>query len=193
MLRVELVAAWEALAVAVVAIADEPRPPIFLTWGDLGRRYDSLNDLGMDLQFVLEREYLAPGEPRPIFSDRDGRRFRILVVSLEVVLCVLVPNDFEPEQLELQPAHVDGAELLIESLHGVPHRALSRASGSALPIDGIPLGVISAESSLAELHLMSAWLEFDQAWVESVDPAPPISLVEWARRRLVRLLRGRKL
>jgi hypothetical protein len=97
-------------------LGDAPDPPISLSWGDLSKKkeslsrtYESLTDVGMDLDFIREGEWEA-WEPTPVFTDRVGRRFRILVMSQEVVLCVEVPADYEPAQLRLRRVWVSGEE-----------------------------------------------------------------------------------
>ncbi len=69
--------------------------------------------LGQNLQFVIEREFIEPGEPRPDFRDAKGRRYRILVISLEVVLCVEVPINFDPLQLVLSVFSMDGNMVVV--------------------------------------------------------------------------------
>ncbi len=190
--RTDFFPARKALAMGTLVVGKEPRLPIKLTWGDLRRSYDTMSDLGIDLEFVLEREYLEANEPRPYFSDRDGRRFRILVISLEVVFCVLVPQDYEPAELELHLARVDDAELVLETFRGVPHRALLTSSGRAVPVEALATKDIARmaprEAKEAELD----WLSFDEAWLASVDPAPPVALFEWTGRRFTSIFRRSK-
>jgi hypothetical protein len=81
----------------------------------LSRTYESLTDVGIDLEFEREGEW-AGLEPAPVFTDRVGRRFRILVMSQEVVLSVEVPADYEPAQLRLRRVWVSGEETIVESL-----------------------------------------------------------------------------
>ncbi|GGE94418.1 hypothetical protein [Mycetocola zhadangensis] len=184
-----------------VVLGDPPDPPINLSWGDpskknesLSRTYESLTDLGIDLEFEREGEW-AGFAPAPVFTDRVGRRFRILVMSLEVVLCVEVPADYEPAQLRLRRVWVSGEEIVIESLHSVDHRALSSESRTAIPIETIELAdetITASEDTDKEGSSVLSWPVFDEDWMNSVDPAPPFiitlgSLGTW----LSQILRNR--
>lgn len=165
-----------------------PEPPISLVWGDLSKKkeslsrtYDSLTDLGIDLQFLREGEWKA-WEPTPVFADRVGRRFRILVMSLEVVLCVEVPADYEPAQLRLRRVWVAGEEIIVESLHSVDHRALSSESRTAIPVETITQADgtgTAADDTDEEGPAALSWHVFDEEWMNSVDPAPPIYMEDW--------------
>ena len=177
-----------------VVLGSPPHPPIRLRWEDLDRSYDSLSDVGVDLQFVMEREFLDPQETRPLFTDSDGQRFRILVISLEVVLCVRVPDDFDPLQLTLRRVKSALGEMVVESLGSDDHRALLVETGEAVPIGAEFLVDDTAEvdpSSGGRTQLISSpsWLDFDDAWMRSVDPAPPVTLGTWLHNCLSALFR----
>ena len=148
----------------------------------------------MDLQFVMEREFLDPQETRPLFTDSDGQRFRILVISLEVVLCVRVPDDFDPLQLTLRRVKSALGEMAVESFRSEDHRALLVETGEAVPIGAEFLVDDTAEvdpSSGGRTQLISSpsWLDFDDAWMRSVDPAPPVTLGTWLHNCLSALFR----
>jgi hypothetical protein len=49
-----------------------------MTW-DTREQFDSLYHLGVNLEFLLEREFRIEPEPFPVFADAEGRRFRLLV------------------------------------------------------------------------------------------------------------------
>lgn len=166
-----------------------PGLPIRLLWDDLDRTYASLSELGIDLEFVLEREYLAPEDPKPVFTDSGGSRFRILVLSLEVVLCVRVPDEYDPSELKLVSIEQQELEIVVE-VHGAQaHRALSRgteATESFVAVAPEELEALTAPLRLDSLPASTlSWIEFDEAWLTCVDPAPPIRL----RELLSRLLR----
>ncbi|WP_411720344.1 hypothetical protein, partial [Mycetocola sp.] len=167
-----------------VILGNAPEPPINLSWGDLtkkreylSRTYESLTDVGMDLKFEREGEGEWEGsEPAPVFTDRVGRRFRILIMSLEVVLCAEVPADYHPAQLRLRRVWVSGEEIIVESLHSVDHRALSSESRTAIPIETIELSEETgpaADDTGEEGSSAISWPVFDVEWMNSVDPAPP--------------------
>ncbi|AWB86086.1 hypothetical protein [Mycetocola zhujimingii] len=171
-----------------VVLGVPPAPPISLSWGDLSKKreslsrtYDSLTDVGIDLQFLREGEWEA-WEPTPVFTDRLGRRFRILVMSLEVVLCVEVPADYEPAQLTLRRVWLSGEEIIVESLHSADHRALSSETRTAIPIETIKLAdgtSTASEDTDEEGSSALSWHVFDEEWMNSVDPAPPTYLGAW--------------
>jgi hypothetical protein len=171
-----------------VVLGDAPEPPINLSWGDFGKKkeslsetYESLTDVGMDFEFLREGEWEA-WEPTPVFTDRLGRRFRILVMSQEVVLCVEVPADYEPSQLRLRRVWISGEEIIVESLHSVDHRALSSESRKAIPIETITQADgtgTAADDTDQDGPSPLSWPVFDEEWMNSVDPAPPIYLEEW--------------
>jgi hypothetical protein len=179
-------------------LGDAPDPPISLSWGDLSKKkeslsrtYESLTDVGMDLDFIREGEWEA-WEPTPVFTDRVGRRFRILVMSQEAVLCVEVPADYEPAQLKLRRVWVSGEEIIVESLHSVDHRALSSESRTAIPIETIELAdgtSTASEDTDEEGPSALSWPVFDVDWMNSVDPAPPIYLEDWLPHFLRKLFR----
>lgn len=178
-----------------VNIGDGPKPPITLSWEDIDRTYDSLVDLGMDLQFVEEHEYIDGSEPEPVFLDRDGRRFRILVMSLEVVFCAEVPSDYSPTQLLLRSVQMQGGEALVESLHGRDHRALLVESRTAIEVSEMPHSRGTACESdpgarVRDTDARHSWIAFDKEWLGSVDPTPPIPLTTFIHRGLRNLFRN---
>lgn len=171
-----------------VVLGDAPEPPISLVWGDPSKKkefvsetYESLTDVGMDLEFEREGEW-AGIEPAPVFTDRLGRRFRILVMSQEVVLCVEVPADYEPAQLRLRRVWVSGEEIIVESLHSVDHRALSSGTRTAIPIETMTQADgtgNAADDTDQNGPSPLSWPVFDEEWMNCVDPAPPIYLEDW--------------
>lgn len=175
-------------------IIDHPSMPITLTWEELNESYDTLADLGVDLEFVQEFEYIDPGEPRPRFIDASGDRYRILVISLEVVFCVRIPSEFDPLDLELVSTNLDGNDIVIEHLEGRIHRALAATPNgqgvyAAVRDAGFPpLDSLSRLEQLGEAPM--TWVEFDQRWFESIDPAPPMAIPE-AIRATITSIRGR--
>jgi hypothetical protein len=174
-----------------------PVPPIHMAWGDFEETFESLRVLGQNLQFVIEHEYLAEDHPRPNFRDAQGQRYRILVISLEVVFCVAVPPDFDPLQLELATIHAGDSQVIAEHLGGVIHRALSCPTGQGQPL--APISVVELEELGATLRDADAaqtelsWFEFDTLWFSAVDPAPPVDLGAALRRLMSRLVRRRPL
>ena len=181
-----------------VVLGDPPDPPISLSWGDLSKKheslsrtYESLSDVGIDLDFLREGEWKA-WEPTPVFTDRVGRRFRILVMSQEVVLCVEVPADYEPAQLRLRRVWVSGEEIIVESLYSVDHRALSSESRTAIPVETIELADgtgNAADDTDEEGPSALSWPVFDEEWMTSIDPAPPIYMEDWLPHILRKLFR----
>lgn len=108
----------------MAALAADPAPtfPITSDWDE--GLYESLKEIGSDFEFLDERLHVAGGEPLPRFLDAAGRRYRILVVALEVVLCVMVePSGSRPEgwialrKGQLLQVQAPGA---VESLGGSP-------------------------------------------------------------------------
>jgi hypothetical protein len=151
-----------------------------MAWGNLDQTFEGLRVLGQNLQFVVEREYLAEDHPRPNFRDAQGQRYRILVISLEVVLCVAVPPDFDPLQLELATIHAGDNQVIVEHLGGVIHRALTCRTGQGQPLAPVSvveleeLGETLSDTDAAQTEL--SWFEFDTLWSSAVDPAPPVDL-----------------
>ncbi len=179
---------------AIITI-DRPGMPIAMSWGDLERNYDSLEELAMDLQFVVEHEYISENDPKPRFTDRDGSRYRIIVMSLEVVLCVRVPQNYDPASLVLREAQLSQGRLIIEFLGDAPHRALLNARVESRQFAGAAVGLDRVMSEMpAGVRLRSAnisWLAFDEAWLTSVDPAPPTSFSGIAKKFVSWLRSGR--
>lgn len=159
-----------------------PTFPILTDWDE--SLYESLEEIGSDFEFLDERLHVTGGEPLPRFLDAAGRRYRILVVALEVVLCVNVPVDFDPRELKVLPAVVAGAPAVVEFFRSIPHRGLleqpeSRPGGMALREEQLLQAQVP--DGVASLGGAPAWLEFDEAWFRAVDPAPPVQL--WPIRR----------
>jgi hypothetical protein len=169
----------------MAALAGGPAPtfPIASNWDE--GLYESLKEIGSDFEFLDERPYVADGEPLPRFVDAVGRRYRILVVALEVVLCVNVPVDFDPRELNLSAAMVAGEPAVVEFCRSVPHRGLlepsERQPGRWSALREAQLLQVQAPREVEGLSGLPSWREFDEAWFRAVDPAPPIQL--WPIRR----------
>lgn len=161
-----------------VRIDRGPEPPIRATGDGLEKTYASLSDLGIDLEFESEREYVETREGALTFVDAKGHRYRILVMSLEVVLCIRVGLDFDARALKISRVRTGGTELVVEHYEGAVHRALESCKGSgrefALVVDvgTVTQGWLSSGSEHLESEL--AWLDFDAAWLSLADPAPPL-------------------
>lgn len=159
-------------------ILDSPSPPIVMTWEGSKDSYDNLADLAIDLEFLQEANF-RPGESRPRFLDSSGFEYRILVMSLEVVLCVRVPWGYDPGDLELVAAAPSGKRLVIEHLNGRIHRALAveQSGGGAYSAcreaGAPPCDSLSGVGELAGTSM--PWEEFDRLWLEAMDPTPPLS------------------
>lgn len=153
-----------------------PEPPIRLLWDDRDR-YSTLTELGISLEFIQEQDFVASDRERPYFLDSSGVRFRILVVSLEVVLCVAVPPDFDPAELKLGTADFNNDVVVVEHFEGQVHRALlppgstNDLYAALLSQDAASLKV-ELQDGAAEVGL--TWQQFDQHWFDSVDPSPPM-------------------
>jgi hypothetical protein len=175
-------------------VGTPPKLPIRLRWDDIDTTYDTLEDIGVDLQFVQERDYVTSDESEPNFADVSGERFRILVISLEVVLCVAVPADFDSRQLELAEIRDGDRWVLAEHLRGEIHRVLSAPNGLDQPIAAVSVdeleGVGSRDIRDAVLAQTDCtWQDFDELWYSAVDPAPPIVLGQALRRLVSRVFR----
>jgi hypothetical protein len=173
----------EALAMAALAGDPAPRSPIMTDWDE--GLYESLKEIGSDFEFLDERLHVAGGEPLPRFLDAAGRRYRILVVALEVVLCVNVPVDFDPRELEVSAAIVAGEPAVVEFFRSMPHRGLlapsERRPEGWIALRKEHLLQVQAPGAVESLGGSPSWLEFDEAWFRAVDPAPPVQL--WPIRR----------
>ena len=108
----------ESRVAAIAVIGAGPTFPMTMTWAGTHEKFDSLYHLGVNLEFLLEREFRIKPEPFPVFADAEGRRFRLLVNNLDVVLCVEVPTDFDTSQLELDEGDETGRPLIVEHLDG---------------------------------------------------------------------------
>lgn len=179
---------------AEVAVGESPTFPMTMRWQDEVETYDSFYDLGVNLEFSEEGAF-EPGEARPVFTDSRGARFRIIVMSLEVVLCVNVPDDFDPEQLRIARFGSERGGLLIETLGAQVHRALEPVPGTGqltpLSANGVARLAWTSDRAHPDSSALS-WADFDQIWLEAVDPAPPIYLHQIPgrlRARLASLLR----
>ncbi len=169
----------------MAALAGGPAPtfPIASSWDE--GLYESFKEIGSDFEFLDERLHVADGEPLPRFVDAVGRRYRILVVALEVVLCVNVPVDFDPRELSLSAGVFAGEPAVVESYRSVPHRGLLAPGGRhperwrALRED--QLLQVQASREVEVVSGLPSWRAFDDAWFRAVDPAPPIQL--WPVRR----------
>lgn len=178
-----------------MGVTEKPLPPIHMRWGGRIESFESLRVLGQNLEFVIEREIIDAGEPYPDFRDAAGQRFRILVISLEIVLCIAVPPNFDPRQLELAEVR-DGEEtMVIEHLRGDAHRALRIHGRGHRPT------VTASEDDLERFAADDlrdgaippaaiSWSIFDELWCGAVDPSPAIGLGTALRGLVSRILRG---
>jgi len=175
----------------VMAVAAVPIPPIHMVWDDEHETFDDLRHLGINLEFLGERER-EEEEPRPVFRDSHGQRFRILVISLEVVLCVAVPTDYDPLRLELTAIPGDEDVVVAEHLSGEIHRVLKCPTGPGQPsasIASVDLEALSAalrSGDVVQPELSSP--DFDDLWFSAVDPAPPIDVGAALRRLMSRVI-----
>lgn len=160
-------------------ILDNPSAPIRMAWGGTDDRYDNLADLAIDLEFIQEASF-QPGEARPRFLDSSGFEYRILVMSLEVVLCVRVPSGYDPGDLELVSVHLGGECLIVEHLNGRIHRALAMDGSNGSEYSAYHQAGVFPCDSLSRMEdpegTSMPWKEFDRLWLEAMDPAPPLSV-----------------
>jgi hypothetical protein len=155
------------------------RAPSFpLTVGD-GSTYGSLVDVGTYFEFLDERQLERYPDDLVVFTDVSGQRFRILVISLTVVLCVGVPADFDPRSSELAEVRAGSSTVVLEHFGGEVHRGL--LLGGQEDQEARALSVVEIASLPTDwVHTSRAstldWETFDLAWFESVDPSPPIGI-----------------
>lgn len=166
---------------AEVILGCAPSFPLMV--GD-GSTYGSLVDVGTYFEFLDERQLERYPDDLVVFTDASGQRFRVLVISLTVVLCVAVPVNFDPRSLELAEVGAGRSTIVLEHWDGEIHRGLMLGheegrDARALSVDEItslpPDWAGMSEASRLE------WEGFDLAWFESVDPSPPIRLGELLR------------
>lgn len=175
---------------AEIEATEPPFFPVYMTWGEDTDSYDSLEDLGTYLQFLREGEFGA-GDSFPIFIDSTGVRYRIVIISLEVVLCLPVPKSFKISDLTLMETHLPGGRAVLEMLGDTPHRALGWSASSrpgttsepkALPLERVPLENVGWKAS------SMPWAEFDLLWFEASIPPFSFGLPKPFRRALRWLL-----
>lgn len=170
-------------------IGEPPKLPIRAHGDDLDRTYDSLKDLGIDLQFIdfdFQRD-----ESAVAFIDSSGARYRIMVLFLEIVLCAQVPDDYDPSQLRLVTFEHEDSELVAEALGTQAHRALSRRIGREEEFAAVAVEDLAKLSTPLSVHDLSApampWWRFNEIWNSRVDPSLPIRFTDfipgWLRRR----------
>ncbi|MDT0200637.1 hypothetical protein [Nocardioides sp. AE5] len=169
----------------MAVVGSGPSLPIHMHWAEEHEVFDNLAELGQTLQFVIEGEF-RNSEPIPDFRDSKGRRFRVLVMSLEVVLCVEVDEKYHPSQLSL--ASIEGSEgVVFEHLDGAIHRILTFSEDSEVFTAAIPdQGNSSFRASEFDAAPPSlSWSEFDALWFKAVDPAPPLNLIKEFRSAII--------
>lgn len=170
-------------------IGEPPNLPIRTHGDDIDRTYESLRDLGIDLQFI-DFDF-QPDESALAFTDSCGARYRIMVLSLEIVLCVQVADDYDPSQLRLVTFEYEDSEMVVEALGMQAHRALSRKIGSEEEFAAVVVEDLAALSTSLKMNDLPAptmpWWKFNGLWNSSVDPSLPIRLTDfiprWLRRR----------
>jgi hypothetical protein len=162
-------------------VDSDPSPTFPLRAAGIDANYRSLADVGVDWEFLDERGLEDDPDGVIIFTDSVGQQFRILVISLEVVLCVAVPAGFDPRRLVLTEVPDADARVVVEHLDGEVHRALR------LEAAGNSQGRALSSADIAEIRPQwerlgkpssLPWEQFDLAWFESVDPSPPLGLGE---------------
>lgn len=135
--------------------------PIVLCWDDIDRSYQSISDIGIDLEYLTVRDQL---EIEPRFTDSLGRRFRFVIDWLEVLFCHEVPEDFSHRSMRVTK-YLDGFRTIFaETLGEEIHRTITISNGvsEASPQVWSSASPVLPESVVCEG--LSDIVEFDNKW-----------------------------
>jgi hypothetical protein len=144
----------------------EQRPVFPLTFAASGldkESYGGPDELAADVEFLRDTDdpYLA--------VDSNGQRVRLIIWNLELLLCAVVPMNFDPENLQISRIRGSVGEVMIEAdRQGTCHRTLTikgrtRVEGFEPRTWSEP---VAASSTLGEV-MPGKWQQFDEAWLRA--------------------------
>ncbi|MEN8651338.1 hypothetical protein ABCR94_12005 [Streptomyces sp. 21So2-11] len=114
-------------------------------------RVASLEELSLVAEFVDDKD--------PIYGCRDslGRRVRLIVWALEVLVIQLVPDEFDPHQLVVCSSKEEQS-VLVETFNRISLRALRTAPGEVATTLDPEAWSASAKSSVSAGEFHDLWM-----------------------------------
>ena len=135
--------------------------PIALCWGDIDRSYQSISDIGVDLEYLTVRDQL---EIEPRFTDSLGRRFRFVIDWLEVLFCHEVPEDFSHGSLRVTK-YLDGSRTIFaETLGEEIHRTITISNSVSVARPKVWSSASPALPDSVVREGLGDIVEFDDRW-----------------------------
>ncbi|MFY1636375.1 hypothetical protein ACN27F_24395 [Solwaraspora sp. WMMB335] len=111
-----------------------PRFPLHYSEVDVG------SEVLHDVEAVeTTAEFVDDSDPEYVCLDADGKRVRLIVWALELLVCQTVPNNFEPAGLRIMEV-VEGSESWFVECLGSTSLRMLRGAGNALPAEWDQLG-----------------------------------------------------
>ncbi|MFY1698084.1 MULTISPECIES: hypothetical protein [unclassified Solwaraspora] len=109
-------------------------------------------------------EYVDDHDPEYVCLDMEGKRVRLIVWALELLVCQTVPDNFDPAGLRIMEG-VEGSELLLVECFGSTSLRMLRGAGSALPAKWDQLGDLPDIPALTESRISVK--DFHETWMKA--------------------------
>ncbi|MFW6774620.1 hypothetical protein ACOACO_10075 [Nocardioides sp. CPCC 205120] len=124
---------------------DAPPFPFTVTWhGEAPEQYESADELASDLDLYSDGPCDA-AEDQPDVRDAVGRRVRVATdASLDLLLAVRVPDDYDANGLYVIEAATAGGTVWVEQYAGTAHRCYWPADRRAEPAHWSRAAVVPA-------------------------------------------------